>query len=301
MIMKDLAQNQKLLKQLARVSSRTYEPVGIIPRSILRTLERFLIQLFTSTTDDDVLAEHRVSAYQAIISVQALAALIFVPIIAHWFSVKYILTPSTSYLWNTQQEDIFLNSSLELRALQDIQNFEDELYFDHFFSSTDEPTWAMYQTEKSIEFSLIHDSRLHERIIDLARDYNEKSIVYLTAFFGDMVTVASIIFVILGFKAQMIILKSFVLEFLYSLSDTLKSVLLIFSTNLLVGFHSPRGWELLLEILFHRFGFPPSEHFVLLFVATFPVFLDTIFKYWIFRYLNKISPSTVATYHSMLE
>ncbi|CAL5225752.1 cemAHiC_scaffold_21, partial [Coccomyxa viridis] len=35
--------------------------------------------------------------------------------------------------------------------------------------------------------------------------------------------------------------------------------------------------------------------------AAFPVFLDTIFKYWIFRYLNKISPSTVATYHNMIE
>lgn len=299
--MKNKTQNQKLLKQLTRVSSRTYEPVGIIPRSILRTLERFLIQLVTSHADDDVLAEHRVSAYQAIISVKALAALIFIPIIAHGLSVKYILTPTTSYLWNNQQEDIFLNSSLEQRALQDLQNFDDVLYFDHFFSPSDTPTWAVYQTENPMEFSLIRNSRLQEHVIELAREYNEKSIIYLTAFLGDLVTAASILFVILAFKAEMIILKSFVLEFLYSLSDTLKSVLLIFSTNLLVGFHSPRGWELLLEIVFNRFGFPPSEHFVLVFIATFPVFLDTIFKYWIFRYLNKISPSTVATYHSMLE
>jgi hypothetical protein len=300
--MNDPTQNQKLLKQLTRVSSRTYEPVGIIPRSILRTLERFMIQLVTTSTEGSVMAEHRVSTYQAIISVQALMALIFLPLIVHFLSMKFVLTPATDYLWNSQQADIFLNTSLEQRALQDLQHFEDELYFDHFSCSTDSsPTWALYQMDNPMEFSLIRSSRLQERVVDLARDYNQKSITYLTAFFGDLVTLTTIIFVMLGFKAQMIIFKSFVLEFLYSLSDTIKSVLLIFSTNLLVGFHSPRGWELLLEVALNRFGFPPSEHFVLLFVATFPVFLDTIFKYWIFRYLNKISPSTVATYHSMLE
>jgi hypothetical protein len=70
---------------------------------------------------------------------------------------------------------------------------------------------------------------------------------------------------------------------------------------LLVGFHSPRGWELFLEFALNRFGFPHNENFIFLFVATFPVLLDTVFKYWIFRYLNKISPSTVATYHAMIE
>ena len=44
-----------------------------------------------------------------------------------------------------------------------------------------------------------------------------------------------------------------------------------------------------------------NAEFMSLFVATFPVFLDTVFKYWIFRSLNKISPSTVATYHNMIE
>ena len=102
-------------------------------------------------------------------------------------------------------------------------------------------------------------------------------------------------------KPQLIILKSFLAESLYSLSDTIKSFLLILSTDLLVGFHSPRGWEVFLEWFFHHFGLSENTEFMSLFVATFPVFLDTVFKYWIFRSLNKISPSTVATYHNMIE
>jgi lipoprotein signal peptidase len=50
-----------------------------------------------------------------------------------------------------------------------------------------------------------------------------------------------------------------------------------------------------------HFGLPESRDFIFLFISTFPVILDTIFKYWIFRYLNKVSPSAVATYHSMNE
>jgi len=291
-----------LFKQLTR-TPRSIEPIGIIPRSILRTLQRFFRQILMISTDS-VIAEFRISRYQLLISLQALISLIFIPLLVHSLAMTFFLTPATAYLWNSQQEDIFLNSSLEQHALQELQHFEEELYFDYFASPTkyETPIWAMYQIEANLtDLPLILNSRLQEKMIDLAQDYNQKSIMYLTTLFGDLVTIATVIFVILGFKAQMIIFKSFILEFLYSLSDTIKSVLLIFSTNLLVGFHSPRGWELLLEVFLSRFGFPPSEHFVLLFVASFPVLLDTIFKYWIFRYLNKISPSTVATYHAMLE
>ena len=45
----------------------------------------------------------------------------------------------------------------------------------------------------------------------------------------------------------------------------------------------------------------PNEDFVFLIVATVPVFLSTVFKYGIFRYLNRISPSTVAIYHNLID
>ena len=142
---------------------------------------------------------------------------------------------------------------------------------------------------------------MQHKIVDLAVEYNDKSMAVLTTFSGDIVTVGTLIFVLLQLKTKIIIFKSFILEFLYSFSDTQKSVFLILSTNLLVGFHSPRGWELFLELFLARLGLPPEDHFIFLFVAFFPVVLDTIFKYWIFRYLNKISPATVATYHAMIE
>ena len=69
--------------------------------------------------------------------------------------------------------------------------------------------------------------------------------------FADFFSFCSLSLVFIFMKPQLIILKSFLAESLYSLSDTTKSFLLILGTDLLVGFHSPRGWEVFLEWFFH--------------------------------------------------
>jgi hypothetical protein len=139
------------------------------------------------------------------------------------------------------------------------------------------------------------------KALELATLYNRESMSAVVNVLGDMVTFVAVFSLSVGMRPQIIILRSFLTESIYSLSDTTKSFLLILVTDLLVGFHSPRGWEIGIEMLLRHLGLPEDQDFIFLFVAAFPVFLDTIFKYWIFRYLNKISPSTVATYHNMIE
>ncbi|RXH84270.1 hypothetical protein DVH24_027169 [Malus domestica] len=79
--------------------------------------------------------------------------------------------------------------------------------------------------------------------------------------------------------------------------------ILHFSTNIIcfgilsgysiLGFHSPHGWELMIGSVYKDFGFAHNDQIISGLVSTFPVILDTIFKYWIFRYLNRVSPSLV--------
>ncbi|KAJ4699866.1 envelope membrane protein, chloroplastic [Melia azedarach] len=73
----------------------------------------------------------------------------------------------------------------------------------------------------------------------------------------------------------------------------------ILVTDLCIGFHSPHGWELMIGYVYNDFGFAHNDQIISGLVSTFPVILDTIFKYWIFRYLNRVSPSLVVIYHSM--
>lgn len=284
-----------------RRAVRSVEPVGLIPRSIQRTLGRFVNQLF-QTTNVAVVEEFRISRYQILVSLQTLFFMITVPWIMNSLAVRYVLTPLTEYLWDGgAQTEVFLNRHFEVCALQDLENFGGELYFDFMISpkSYDTPIWASFMVDGT--YPEVTRGATARKTEDLAQLYNQRSVDSLTNSFGDAVTVTTLGLVMLKLRAQLIISKSFLVEFIYSLSDTIKGVLLILGTNLLVGFHSPRGWELLLETITDRYGFPPNENFIFLFVASFPVLLDTVFKYWIFRYLNKISPSTVATYHAMIE
>ncbi len=336
------------------MAKQAIEQTGIIPRSIIRTFDRFRKQLLPGS-EKLVIQEFRISRFQVLVSVKCLLSLTIIPLVFNFLLKNFLLIPITENLWNKQQNDIFLNSYQQDRAFEEIKKFEEKIYFDLLItdfdrvSSTTSPvhkndnqlidtlvplesksnldllvnsspkklileTYLSEPQNQSLNNSLssglmkeqmnskfLIQEEIQEKIIELAIDYNQQSIQALTNLFGDFITFGLVSFLIIWMKPQIIILKSFLTESIYSLSDTTKSFLLILGTDLLVGFHSPRGWEIILELLLRHFGFPENQDFVYLFVATFPVLLDTVFKYWIFRYLNQISPSTVATYHSMIE
>jgi len=272
------------------MAKRAVEQTGLIPRSIIRTFERFKKQLFPGV-EMLVIQEFRISRYQVIVSIQALLMLIFIPVLINVISKHFIVTPFVEYIWNKNNVEIFLNIQQQELALNELKQFEEKLYFESLLTDFSSTSLSTLQFQNEIS----------RKTVEIANLYNDESIEAISNLFSDFLSVASLALVFIFSKTQLIILKSFLAESLYSLSDTTKSFLLILSTDLLVGFHSPRGWEVFLKWVFFHFGLPENTEFMSLFVATFPVFLDTIFKYWIFRSLNKISPSTVATYHNMIE
>ena len=328
------------------MAKKAVEQTGLIPRSIIRTFDRFRKQLFPET-EKLIIQEFRISRYQFLVSIKCLANLIFVPLIVNYLLKNFLLIPVTENLWNTQQPEIFLNSYQQDRAFHELKKFQEKLYFDYLSNNVEISTESKLENSVSnkygdisykfnetsyqkkilqerapakrstdylsifnIDNKLIKNKtnlkefiqqELQNKTLELAIYYNHQSILALTNLVGDFITFIVISLLLVYNKPQIIILKSFLTESIYSLNDTKKSFLLILGTDLLVGFHSPRGWEICLELVLRHFGFPENKDFVFLFVASFPVLLDTVFKYWIFRYLNKISPYTVATYHSMIE
>nr|YP_009106439.1 chloroplast enveloppe membrane protein [Geminella minor]AIT95232.1 chloroplast enveloppe membrane protein [Geminella minor] len=297
------------------MEKQAFEQTGLIPRSIIRTFDRFKKQIFPGG-EFLVVQEFRISRYQVLVSVRCLVSLIFIPLVFNFFVKCFILLPLTNYFWNSYQSKIFLNSYQQERAFKEIKFFEEKIYFETLLEEElknfENNNCQYLSTPQNIQF--LDDSNsiafknycnnqlnFQKKIISLANQYNNESIESLTNFFIDFLTLGTLGLLFIIMKPQIIILKSFLTESIYSLSDTTKSFLLILFTDLLVGFHSPKGWEFFLELILLHFGLPKNQEFIFLFVATFPVILDTVFKYWIFRYLNKISPSTVATYHNMIE
>jgi len=67
---------------------------------------------------------------------------------------------------------------------------------------------------------------------------------------------------------------------------------LLLVADLLVGYHSSDGWITAISLVGDHYGWKDNETFTSLFVALVPVTLDVIFKYWVFKSLRKIAPST---------
>nr|ALO21613.1 chloroplast enveloppe membrane protein [Stephanosphaera pluvialis] len=159
-------------------------------------------------------------------------------------------------------------------------------------------TLFVYQT---IEADKNIQQRYQEKTIELAQRYNDQSIEAITNLFADLISLCSFFYLLYALEIQINITKSFLLEVFFGLDDSKKSLLILLVTDLLVGYHSSNLWELFFEFVFHHYGLPESQTGIFLLVATLPVLLDVLFKYLIFRHLNRSSPATVATYHAMIE
>lgn len=279
------------------MQKKVFEPTGLIPRSISRTVYRFFLQSWPTRQQqarEILLDEFRRSRTQAIVSIQCLVSLIFIPYTSTWMLKSFCIQPIVQNVWTQQEHPLFLNPYQKHRAYVQLQEYQNRRFFDHLLDrETSEdaelPTRQVWQQESK------HDM---ETVVTQSTNF---TISAITNALGDACGIGIFLILCEVLKRQRLILQSFVAESLYSLSDTTKSFLLILVTDGIVGFHSSIGWQCLGEVLLERFGFAPQNDLMLLFVSTCPVLLNTMFKYWIFRYLNKISPSTVVIYHNMIE
>nr|YP_009893858.1 putative heme-binding protein [Cleomella lutea]QKK40230.1 putative heme-binding protein [Cleomella lutea] len=214
------------------------------------------------------------------------ASIVFLP---WWISLscnKSLKTWITTW-WTTRQCETFLNDIQENSVLEKFIQLADLFQLDEIIKE--------YPETDFLKFHL----GIHKETIQFIKIHNEYRIHTILHFSTNLIS-----FVILsGYcflgKEKLLILNSWVQELLYNLSDTIKAFSILLLTDLCIGFHSPHGWELMIGYIYKDFGFSHYEQIISGLVSTFPVILDTIFKYWIFRYLNRVSPSLVVIYHAI--
>nr|AYQ94741.1 chloroplast envelope membrane protein [Elakatothrix viridis] len=298
--------------------SITYEEIGLFPRSFNRVFDRFLKQLF-SDVENLVVQEYRFYRYLFLTTIRCLLTLIFVPIFVNFLAKNYLVEPLTKYYWNTKQSELFLNSYQQEQAFSKLQEFEERIYFESLIDSNcsqnqnSEPgVTSLTMSSQSTETPLNNEKtnschsrylkqKLQDQTLELAIRYNNESIEGITNFFSDLISFSTLCFLLFTLEIQINITKSFLFELFFGLEDSKKSLLILFITDLLVGYHSPNLWETFFSSIFSHYGLPESETSIFLLVATLPVLLDVLFKYLIFRHLNRTSPATVATYHALIE
>jgi hypothetical protein len=264
------------------------EEVNLLPRSLLGTLNRITKEL-DPEAEKEVVKNFRNSKVKTVISLRFILLLILVPLLTNQLSKNFIVGPIVDYFRANQNAPVFLNINLEEEAFQELERFEQHLKFERLISRA--PSLSVEETEKKIS----------EKAVELAEEYRTESGGAIKNIFADLISCIAFAAIILTNKKEIEILKSFMDDVIYGLSDSAKAFVIILFTDMFVGFHSPHGWEVILEGVSRHLGLPENRQFIFLFIATFPVILDTVFKYWIFRYLNRSSPSAVATYKNMNE
>ncbi|MEM9164326.1 MAG: proton extrusion protein PcxA [Cyanobacteria bacterium P01_F01_bin.4] len=277
----ELEANQKKREGLADAS-------GVLPRSILRTVDR-VKQDLDPKAEAQVVRDFRSSQGKTKVALRFVLLLVIVPLLTQQLTKNLLIGPVVDRVRENTHAEVFLNDEMEEEALHELQQFEEKLRFEVLIGK------VAPIGELKIE------EQVRDRAFEIEENYRLRSSSSVKNVFADIFAALSFGVLLTICKRQIATLKAFMDEIIYGLSDSAKAFIIILFTDMFVGFHSPHGWEVLLEGLSRHLGFAANRDFIFLFIATFPVILDTVFKYWIFRYLNRISPSAVATYKTMNE
>ncbi|KAB8314074.1 proton extrusion protein PcxA [Tolypothrix campylonemoides VB511288] len=263
-----------------------FEKTGVIPRTIGRTFNKIRGD-FSPQAEENFVKNFQISRKRTRTAIRFLAMLVIVPILTQHLSKDFLINPIVKEIRGENLSQIFLNNEMEEEALSELKTFEKKLKFENFVRQ------AVPISAEVIEEKLKHKVR------EIAEEFQEKSNDAISNVFADVMSLIAFALVIVTSKREIAIVKSFIDDLIYGLSDSAKAFIIILFTDIFVGFHSPHGWEVILEGFAEHLGLPAKQSVISLFIATFPVILDTISKYWIFRYLSRLSPSALATLKEM--
>lgn len=291
---KDKKRNLIIKPQQTNTSPTTEtisDKTGVLPRSFMRTINRIRQEIDpqAESSEEEVIKKFRRSRNKTVISIYFLLILIIVPLFTHQVTKTFLIAPIVERYFGNHQQIIFVNQDLEEEALMELHRYEENLHFKSLIGLA--PPISNEEVEEKV----------HYKAEEIAEEYRHQGVNSVSNVFADFCSLLAFAAIIFLCKREIAIIKSFLDEIVYGLSDSAKAFLIILLTDMFVGYHSPHGWEVILEGISRHLGLPENHDFNFLFIATFPVILDTVLKYWIFRYLNRISPSSVATYKNMNE
>ncbi|MCC5638315.1 proton extrusion protein PcxA [Nostoc sp. CHAB 5844] len=270
------------------INSPNNQSVGFLPSSIGRTINRITTD-FSPQAEADFIRNYHISQNRTRTSIRFLILLIVIPLLTQKISKEFFVSPIVQRVRSEQVTPVFLNSEMEEEAFKELKTFEEQLKFQTLLKKA--PTLSPEEIEANIK----------EKALEIAKEFRWKSKEAISNVFADLISLVAFALVIANSKREIVAIKSFIDELIFGLSDSAKAFLIILFTDIFVGFHSPHGWEVILEGIAEHLGVAANESLIFLFIATFPVILDTVVKYWIFRYLSRLSPSALATYKEMNE
>jgi hypothetical protein len=304
---------------------------SILPGSFFKAFDRIKRNVTSSYTnyEQNILDELRQSRKRINSALKFLAFLIITVLTVQILSRSLIYSPLVDNWVGTQGSEIKFSARMQERAYDRFKQAKERLEFEQLIAKAIAVSSPPKETEKapvgetaiekekpttspakepenekgkeSVNTEAEYEKRLQKETIQILNEFNRASWEGIKNLLADATAGFVFYLIVISGRKQLRVIKDFFDETMYSLNDNAKAFLIIVSTDTFVGFHSSEGWDALLTVLFEHFGLPENKILTMTFISTVPVFLDGLFKFWIFQYLNQSSPSTAAIYSEMNE
>ncbi|PZV14757.1 MAG: hypothetical protein DCF20_12290 [Pseudanabaena sp.] len=299
---------------------------SILPGSFFKAFDRIKRNLSGSYTDyeKDLVEELRQSRKRINEALRYIVILVISVIAVQFLSKALIFSPMINSFIDTNNLAVKFSPAVEERAFNALRLSRERIEFEYMIKSialeqsqeqqpvekkeTEKETTEKKETEEKKETAAPQqkaseelEALIRQESVEILKRFNAESLDGVKNLLADLTSAFVFYLFLLSGRKELKTIKEFLDEILYSLNDNAKAFLIIISTDTFVGFHSSEGWDALITYLFQHYGLPENKVLAQFFIATVPVFLDGLFKFWIFQYLTQASPSTATIYREMNE
>ncbi len=237
--------------------------------------------------EQEVVRDLRNLRKQQATGIRWLLILVFVPLIVQIATRTFIFEPLLDNWWTRNPNPAEISQEIGEHFRQEFFGYKEQLEIRELLGI--KPPYSETQVRE----------KLVKKAEELFLEAGYRTLDGLKNIFADLVSLATFVGLVYLGRRQLSSLRLFFARTFNGLNDATKVFLIILITDLFVGYHSPEGWDVILGGLFAHFGLPENHTFNNSFIATVPVIMDSWFKFWVFNYLTRTSPSSVAIYEKM--
>ncbi len=237
--------------------------------------------------EQEVVRDLRTLRKQQATAIRWLIILVVVPLLVQITTRALIFEPLLDNWWTRNPNPAEISQEVGEHFRQEFFEYKEQLEIREILGL--QPVFSALEIQE----------KLKKKAEELYLEAGYRTLDGLKNIFADLVSLLTFVGLVYLGRRQLTSLRLFFSRTFNGLNDATKVFLIILITDLFVGYHSPEGWEVILGGVFSHFGLPESRTFNNSFIATVPVIMDSWFKFWVFNYLTRTSPSSVAIYEKM--
>jgi CemA family len=159
--------------------------------------------------EQEIVSTFRATKDRTRSSLRFLLTMILIPLLVHFMSKFVVIGPIVdSFYPRTHKQNVFINSSLEKEALEELERFERHIKF----QSMTGPTISAEEQETQVK----------EKAAEIRKSFTRQSSNAVKNWFADFASIAAFVFFLTRSKREVTSLLSFMNEMISGLSDSAK-------------------------------------------------------------------------------